>query len=35
MNRVPSANSEQYTLCLAVRDITDRKHTEEQHHRAG
>jgi len=24
MNRVPSANSEQYTLCLAVRDITDR-----------
>jgi two-component system, cell cycle sensor histidine kinase and response regulator CckA len=30
MNRVPSANSEQYTLCLAVRDITDRKHAEEK-----
>ncbi|MGB7750064.1 MAG: PAS domain S-box protein [Candidatus Acidiferrales bacterium] len=30
MNRVPSANSEQYTLCLAVRDVTDRKHAEEK-----
>jgi two-component system, cell cycle sensor histidine kinase and response regulator CckA len=30
MNRVPSANNEQYTLCLAVRDITDRKHAEEK-----
>jgi two-component system, cell cycle sensor histidine kinase and response regulator CckA len=30
MNRVPSASSEQYTLCLAVRDITDRKHAEEK-----
>jgi two-component system, cell cycle sensor histidine kinase and response regulator CckA len=30
MNRVPSAANEQYTLCLAVRDITDRKHAEEK-----
>jgi two-component system cell cycle sensor histidine kinase/response regulator CckA len=30
MNRVPSAKSEQYTLCLAVRDVTDRKHAEEK-----
>jgi PAS domain S-box-containing protein len=30
MNRVPSADNEQYTLCLAVRDITDRKHAEEK-----
>src|SRR5271155_1846501 len=30
MNRVPSASNEQYTLCLAVRDITDRKLAEEK-----
>jgi two-component system cell cycle sensor histidine kinase/response regulator CckA len=30
MNRIPSAASDQYTLCLAVRDITDRKHAEEK-----
>jgi two-component system cell cycle sensor histidine kinase/response regulator CckA len=30
MNRVPSADNEQYTLCLAVRDITDRKYAEEK-----
>jgi PAS domain S-box-containing protein len=30
MNRIPSAVSDQYTLCLAVRDITDRKHAEEK-----
>ena len=30
MNRVPSAANDQYTLCLAVRDITDRKHAEEK-----
>src|SRR5208282_2916247 len=30
MNRVPSANNQQHTLCLAVRDITDRKHVEEK-----
>ncbi len=30
MNRVPSAANEQYTLCLAVRDITGRKHAEEK-----
>jgi two-component system cell cycle sensor histidine kinase/response regulator CckA len=30
MNRIPSATSDQYTLCLAVRDITDRKHAEEK-----
>ncbi len=29
MNRVPSADNDQYTLCLAVRDITGRKHAEE------
>jgi two-component system cell cycle sensor histidine kinase/response regulator CckA len=29
MNRIPSADSEQHTLCLAVRDVTDRKHAEE------
>jgi two-component system cell cycle sensor histidine kinase/response regulator CckA len=28
MNRVPSTDNEQFTLCLAVRDITDRKHAE-------
>jgi two-component system, cell cycle sensor histidine kinase and response regulator CckA len=28
MNRVPSADSDQHTLCLAVRDITERKHAE-------
>ena len=30
MNRVPSAANDQYTLCLAVRDITGRKHAEEK-----
>ena len=30
MNRIPSAEGVQYTLCLAVRDITDRKHAEEK-----
>ncbi len=30
MNRIPSTEPEQYTLCLAVRDITDRKHAEEK-----
>ena len=30
MNRVPSADQDQYTLCLAVRDVTDRKHAEEK-----
>ena len=30
MNRVPSADKDQYTLCLAVRDVTDRKHAEEK-----
>ena len=30
MNRVPSASNEQYTLCLAMRDITDRKLAEER-----
>jgi two-component system cell cycle sensor histidine kinase/response regulator CckA len=30
MNRIPSAETEQYTLCLAVRDVTDRKHAEEK-----
>ena len=30
MNRVPSADNEQYTLCLAVRDVTDRKLAEEK-----
>lgn len=30
MNRVPSADHDQYTLCLAVRDVTDRKHAEEK-----
>jgi two-component system cell cycle sensor histidine kinase/response regulator CckA len=30
MNRIPSAVSDQYTLCLAVRDITDRKLAEEK-----
>ena len=31
MNRIPSAAAaDQYTLCLAVRDITDRKHAEEK-----
>ena len=30
MNRIPPAGSDQYTLCLAVRDITDRKHAEEK-----
>ena len=30
MNRIPSAAPDQYTLCLAVRDITDRKHAEEK-----
>jgi two-component system cell cycle sensor histidine kinase/response regulator CckA len=30
MNRIPSADTEQHTLCLAVRDITDRKHAEEK-----
>jgi two-component system, cell cycle sensor histidine kinase and response regulator CckA len=30
MNRIPSADPEQHTLCLAVRDITDRKHAEEK-----
>jgi two-component system cell cycle sensor histidine kinase/response regulator CckA len=30
MNRIPSADSERYTLCLAVRDVTDRKLAEEK-----
>jgi two-component system, cell cycle sensor histidine kinase and response regulator CckA len=30
MNRVPPADKDQYTLCLAVRDVTDRKHAEEK-----
>jgi two-component system cell cycle sensor histidine kinase/response regulator CckA len=30
MNRIPAADTEQYTLCLAVRDVTDRKHAEEK-----
>jgi len=30
MNRVPSADNDQYTLCLAVRDVTDRKLAEEK-----
>ena len=30
MNRIPSAETEPYTLCLAVRDVTDRKHAEEK-----
>ena len=30
MNRVPSAANEQYTLCLAVRDVTDHKYAEEK-----
>jgi len=30
MNRVPSVESDQYTLCLAVRDVTDRKLAEEK-----
>ena len=29
MNRIPSADGAQYSVCLAVRDITDRKHAEE------
>jgi len=29
MNRIPSADGAQYSLCLAVRDITDRKRAEE------
>jgi len=30
MNRVPSADNDQYTLCLAVRDVTSRKLAEEK-----
>ena len=30
MNRVPSADNDQYTLCLAVRDVTGRKLAEEK-----
>jgi two-component system cell cycle sensor histidine kinase/response regulator CckA len=30
MNRVPSADKDQYTLCLVVRDVTDHKHAEEK-----
>src|SRR5271155_1329209 len=30
MNRIPSADGVQFTLCLAVRDITDRQHAEEK-----
>ncbi len=30
MNRIPSADGGQFTLCLAVRDITDRRHAEEK-----
>ena len=29
MNRIPSADGARYTVCLAVRDITDRKNAEE------
>jgi two-component system, cell cycle sensor histidine kinase and response regulator CckA len=30
INRIPSADGVQYTLCLVVRDITDRKYAEEK-----